>query len=1079
MNKQAGRKFISDLKSYSDFLGWNEKENRYETWNEAVDDIFDSTFAVKYADKWDELKPYTDFARQMVKDKKCLTAMRHLQFRGDDIFKHEFRGYNCLGHETEFITDKGVKSFDDFKHGDETMVWTHQGRWRKAVVKNYGKQTLNEITFKYHKTRQIVRATSNHRWFLQNGQVTDSLKEGDRILKPKEIFTFDYDKATPFEKLYWCYGYVFGDGTRTRDELGNFRYSMVRLCGDQIKFAYRFEEMGFHSSSSLSIHGDLIFYTGKYLKTMPDIDKDSLNLIQGFMCGYLDADGSKNNNTWGKIYNSIQTSDENNVAFLRSLLPTCGFFIYKEIDNTGEITNFGTRPYTIDFSITNNLGSKYNVGYTVESILEDQEEEVWCLEVEDDQSFTLKNGIVTGNCLVMYADKPSFLGNAFYLSLCGCGVGVNMMLPFIDRLPWLHRRHKGTKTFVIQDNIEGWTDGFHALISSYIDESSDAIEGFEEYQGYAIKFDYSLIRAKGAKVGRRFLAPGPDGLRNSFQKIEELLDNYLRNDMIGNKFTTVIAYDIFMHLMNAVLSGGVRRSAASVIFSPEDKDMLECKADPLWRTNNLQRERSNNSVGLVKGTFTKEQFEEILKLNKDGNDVGFVFMNHIFEIYNPCFEIGFTPLYFNFLSGTVREETIQRIQESDISVLDDGVKTAIQCCNLTEGNLATCKTPQDFYDICRAQGIIGSMQAGFLNFKHIKDCLFETIEISKQEALLGVSFAGFANAPWILERPDVLSTGAAIVLGANKEIADIIGTSYCARATCVKPGGDGPIVLMEKTPCEPGATEAHSKRLFRVMQLNKDTDTAKYLQEHMPYLLEESTHSENHTDHVVFVPIENEEGTIYKDDMRGVKHLKNIKIIMENWVNPGKVESRCIIPTTSHNVSNTVVVGEEDYKEVTDYIFENQDIFRAVSFAAPALDKDYNQCPNTSVLTGEEILAKYGEASMFASGLVVDALHAFDDNLWDACTACSSKDFKLTGNRVTVLIKKDIVRRFKQFAKNYFKNDINEMLYCLKDVHLYHKWRTITRQMKEVDFTEILTKPQYIEIDTIGAKACNGSSCSI
>ena len=26
MNKQAGRKFISDLKSYSDFLGWNEKE---------------------------------------------------------------------------------------------------------------------------------------------------------------------------------------------------------------------------------------------------------------------------------------------------------------------------------------------------------------------------------------------------------------------------------------------------------------------------------------------------------------------------------------------------------------------------------------------------------------------------------------------------------------------------------------------------------------------------------------------------------------------------------------------------------------------------------------------------------------------------------------------------------------------------------------------------------------------------------------------------------------------------------------------------------------------------------------------
>lgn len=676
------------------------------------------------------------------------------------------------------------------------------------------------------------------------------------------------------------------------------------------------------------------------------------------------------------------------------------------------------------------------------------------------------------NCLVMYADKPSWIGNAFYLSLCGCGVGVNMMLPFVNRLPNLTKRTKGTKTFVIPDSIEGWSDAAHALVTSYL--NTNPIKGFEEYQGYELKFDYSLIRERGSKVGRRFLAPGSKGLKNSLDKIEELLNNYL-SDTFTKKFTTIIAYDIFMHLMNAVLSGGIRRAAASVIFSHDDLDMLNCKSSPNWKKINPQRERSNNSVGLLKGKFSKEEFEFILAFNKGGNDVGFVILNNIFEIFNPCFEIGFTPLFFDtLLNWDATEALKKRVMQSDITVLDEGVTTAIQCCNLIEGNGAKCKTPQDFYDMCKAQAIIGSIQAGYTNFKHIKDCLEETIAVSQEEALLGVSIAGIMNSPWLLERPDVLQKGAEIVLQINAEISSIIETNVCARATCIKPGGDAPIVLM----CDPGATAAHSKRQFRIMQLNKDTETAKWLIENMPFIIEEGVYSENNTDYSVFVPFENE-NSIYKDEMYGVKHLKVVKYIMDNWVSKGKREDKCIIPTTSHNVSNTIIVGTEDYKEVTNYIYDNQDSFRAVAFMSPFGDKDYNQCPNTSILTGEEIVTKYGEASLFASGLVVDALHAFNDNLWDACAACTNLEFKLTGDRITVFIKKDIIKRFKKFAKNYFKNDLEQMIYCLKDVHLYHKWRTINRQFKEINFTEILTKPNYVNIDTIGAKACSGDSCSI
>lgn len=687
------------------------------------------------------------------------------------------------------------------------------------------------------------------------------------------------------------------------------------------------------------------------------------------------------------------------------------------------------------------------------------------------------------NCLVMYADKPEWIGNAFYLSLCGCGVGVNLMLPFIKRLPNITKRTKGTKTFVISDSIEGWMDASNVLITSFL--ASNPIEGYEQYQGFEIKFDASKIRPKGAKVGRRFLAPGPKGLVNALNKVEELLNNYLNEDdglyeVISKPFKSIIAYDCFMHFMNAVLSGGIRRAAASVIFSPEDQDMLNCKAGN-WYANNKQRERSNNSVGLLKGTFTKEEFKAILALNKGGNDVGFVIMNNIFEIYNPCFEIGFTPLYFDtLLSWEATQALKQRVMQSDITVLDEGVKTAIQCCNLTEGSGGKVNTKKDFLDMIYAETVMGSVQADYTNFKHIRGCLAETIAICKEEALLGISIAGLMGSP-LFDHPDWLEEGAKLMLDINARIANIIGTNPCARGTCIKPGGDGPILLEDL----PGTTPGHSRRGFRCVQLNKDTETAKYLVENMPWLLEESTYSANNTDYVVFVPVENDSDTKLKSDIHGVDHLKLVKILMDHWVKPGKVESRCIIPTTSHNVSNTIVVHEDEYEAVTDYIYNNQDSFRAVAFAAPELDKDYNQCPNTSVLTGEEIMTKYGEASMFASGLVVDALHAFDDNLWDACNAALHPDkddpeyYKITGSRVEVMIKKDIVRRFKKFAKNYFKGNLQEIVYCLKDVHLYHKWRSITRQFKEIDFTEILTKPTYIDIDSIAAKSCSGGSCNI
>ena len=78
------------------------------------------------------------------------------------------------------------------------------------------------------------------------------------------------------------------------------------------------------------------------------------------------------------------------------------------------------------------------------------------------------------------------------------------------------------------------------------------------------------------------------------------------------------------------------------------------------------------------------------------------------------------------------------------------------------------------------------------------------------------------------------------------------------------------------------------------------------------------------------------------------------------------------------------------------------------------------------------------------------------------------------------MLKKYWLKRAQQFAKNYFKNDLRRMVYCLKEVHLCHKWETISRQMREVDFGDILKKPEFKNVPEYGAMSCSGKDgCNI
>ena len=82
-----------------------------------------------------------------------------------------------------------------------------------------------------------------------------------------------------------------------------------------------------------------------------------------------------------------------------------------------------------------------------------------------------------------------------------------------------------------------------------------------------IDYDFSDIRKKGAPlVTSGGKAPGPEPLRVCLNKIASLLENVVATRGPGTKLTPLEAHDILCFLADAVLCGGIRRSASICLF---------------------------------------------------------------------------------------------------------------------------------------------------------------------------------------------------------------------------------------------------------------------------------------------------------------------------------------------------------------------------------------------------------------------------------------------------------------------------------------------------------------------------------
>ena len=553
------------------------------------------------------------------------------------------------------------------------------------------------------------------------------------------------------------------------------------------------------------------------------------------------------------------------------------------------------------------------------------------------------------NCAVRHVDSIRAFAESFYTLLCGTGVGFGLTDFFLNRLPDLVDANDKTGTvitYVVQDSIEGWGDSIEALMNCYFKNTP--------YSGRKIVFDYSRIRPKGAKLktgGGK--APGYKGLKNAHKKVKALLDRVIE-EKHQRRMKTVDAYDILMHCADAVLSGGIRRSACSVIFSADDADMMNAKTGK-WFEENPQRARSNNSAIIIRGKTSYKEFCNLIEKTKQFGEPGFLYVVDEKQLLNPCFEISFIPM------------------------TKDG-RCGFQFCNLTSINGSKVTSSELFNEAAWAATLIGTLQAGYTTFPYLGHT---SEELTREEALLGVSITGMMDNPDVLFNPNFQKKAAKIAVETNKEWAKKLGIKPAHRVTCIKPEGTNSIVLESASGIHPH----HARKYFRRIQINKDDNVYKFFKMFNEHACEESVWSANKTDDVITFPIVVSDKAKIKSDLTAIEHLKLIKLTQENWVNTGTSEVN--EKPLNHSVSCTVMVKDEEWDSVTKFLFDNQKDFTAVSLLPHSGDKIYKQAPMEAVLTAEDE-ARFAELLKHWSKVDYKKLQEEDDEtMHTAEAACA------------------------------------------------------------------------------------------
>lgn len=547
------------------------------------------------------------------------------------------------------------------------------------------------------------------------------------------------------------------------------------------------------------------------------------------------------------------------------------------------------------------LKENFNYDMTASGVRETLEKAVLNLEIMPSMRSlmtageALKRSNVAGfNCSYVVVDHPRAFDEAVYILMCGTGVGFSVERQFIAKLPEVPAMQIPltdediAPVIVVEDSKEGWAK----IVQQLIDHL---------YRGIVPKIDYSQVRPAGARLkvfGGRASGPGP---------LKDLCDFIIQKFVgaEGRKLESIECHDIMCKIGEAVVVGGVRRSAMISLSNLSDDRMRVAKSGSWWE-NEGQRALANNSIAFTEKPEVGQFMREWNALYDSKSGERGIFNREAAN--NKIKQIG-------------RRETDPEIGTNPCAeiILHSG-----QFCNLTEVVLRAEDNVQDISRKIVLATILGTFQSTLTTFdpERLRP---QWEENTRRERLLGVSLTGIMDNFFMKNAiPSHLEALKETAIETNKLWAETLGIEQSAAITCVKPSG----TVSQLVDSASGIHTRHSAFYIRTVRGDKkDPLTQFMISKGIPH--EDCVRKPDTT--VVFsFPMKAPEDAATRNDYSAVDHLKIWSNYQKFWC--------------EHNPSVTINVREEEWPEVGAFVWNNFDDMAGVSFL-PHSEHTYQQAP--------------------------------------------------------------------------------------------------------------------------------------
>lgn len=490
------------------------------------------------------------------------------------------------------------------------------------------------------------------------------------------------------------------------------------------------------------------------------------------------------------------------------------------------------------------------------------------------------------NCSYLDLDSPVAMAELLYVLMNGTGVGYSVEKRVVDQWPAVPASIERVEGAVIvcEDSKEGWADMVKLLLTGLL-------------AGKHPTWDLSKVRPAGARLetfGGR--ASGPEPLEDCLRFITKTI--YKAQ---GRRLRPIEVHDMACVIANAVIVGGVRRSAMISLSDLHDVEMANAKSGSWWEAHPYRALANNSAV-----------YEEKPQMDE--------FMDEWTRIYRSYSgERGM----FNRQAAKLCSNSIGRDSNHRFGTNPCGEITLrpMQFCNLTEVVLRSGDEQETVLEKIRAATIIGCIQATCSNFPYLRD---EWKTNTTEEALLGVSLTGIAD---FNPTPHEYRSFRERANRIADEYSDKLGINRPAAVTTVKPSGTVSCLVDSSS----GIHERWSQFYIRRARMDQKDPMCKLMMD----------------SGVPGAPCVNNPDNTYVFDFpigidRKVKD-PSAKLQMDNWYS-------CKRNYTDHNPSVTITYKSEEYMALGAELYKNHvwEVAQGLSFL-PKSDHVYQQAPYEAI----------------------------------------------------------------------------------------------------------------------------------